>query len=247
MEPLKTLELFRPVSGAEQLSAVTRQAAIDIFGETEVDVFPQATDEEFVVDGMRIPLVRLVTAGHPLATVLRPEELEFKHVQLSSPRDLHGSFGWAARRLIARAERIAFPVKRDGAEHIKWRTSPLYSSLDRIGIEYGVADQNEVKIECTAVETPVDMGADGHELWLTLNPFAKTTQMLAEQSRMCLRGMAGHSKKHVYPVSPSPNGIHFATMPRVVSERQGKEFQKRLAKCFPLQLVLGGVQSRILE
>lgn len=243
-----SLEIYRPIDGAEEFLAKVGHFALNIYGNTEEAVVTQPVDETFEREGETIALEEVIGVGFPRAKVARPEELEVVILERKIPKQMNfiRSFHWASSRLIARAEKVALPIRKGNDKTVKYRTSGIYESLDKIGYRFGIFDQDNVDIECTGVQGDVPVAFMGASvLSLTLNPAKASSRMLVEQSNRCLEGLGIHSKKATFPASRMPISVPFATLPKDSTERQAQEFVERVTELLPLKLVMHGVQSRI--
>lgn len=247
--PFSSLEIYRPVEGAEEFIAKTTHYANEIFGIDNIAVVtsPSATQLEV---GDDTQLLDITGVGLPNASVIRPDEARIVLLERKTPRELNyaNKFRWAAGRLIANAEKIYMPVKKDSnGSVVKYRTSSLYESFDRIGHKYDEFDQNEVMIECNDIHATVDIEHTKEvPLSLTLDPALKSTRMLLEQSRLCIQSLSDHSKRAGYPVSRSPLDMQVARVPNDASERQIHEFARTIREQLPLKLVMRGIQTNLV-
>ncbi len=243
-----TLEIYRPIFGADEFLAKVGHFSLNIYGITNEAIVTQPS-EEFFEDGNRTILLEdVIGVGFPRVKVARPDELKVTILERMIPKEMNytSAFHMAARRLIARGEKVALPVKKEGEDAIKYRTSSLYESLDNIGHKYDIFDQNSVDIVCGGIQTDVSVeDTDGTVLCLAFNPAKKSTKMLIEQSQRCQRGLAENSSKSAYPAARMPISIPFATLPPDTTERQAEEFVELTSKLLPLRLVMKGIESRI--
>lgn len=243
-----SLEIYRPIEGSEEFLAKVGHFALSIYGNSEEAVVTQPVDETFERAGESVALEEVIGVGFPRAKVARPEELEVVILERKMPKEMNyiSRFHWAASRLIARAERVALPVRKGNDTTVKYRTSGIYESLDKIGYKYGIVDQDNVDLECTGVQGDFSVtDTDGSVLSLTLNPAKASSRMLVEQSKRCLIGLGINSRKSAFPASRMPISIPFATLPKDSTERQAQEFVERVTELLPVKLVMHGVQSRI--
>lgn len=249
LPPYCSLEIYRPIEGAEEFIAKTTHYANEIFGiENIAAITSPAADQSDPSENTR--LLDVTGVGLPRTTIIRPEEARVVLLDRKTPRELNyaNKFRWAAGRLIANAEKIYMPVKRDNnGLLIRYRTSSLYESFDRIGHQYDEFDQDDVPIECSDVQSSIDIeNASLVPLSLTLNPALKSTRMLIEQSRLCMHSLAVHSRRAGYPVSRAPLDLHVANVPNDASERQINEFVGRMREQLPLKLIMRGVQTNLV-
>jgi hypothetical protein len=243
-----SLEIFRPISGADEFLAKVGHFALNIFGITNEAIVTQPSEEVFEDDSRTVLLEDVIGVGFPRVKVARPDELKVTILERMIPKEMNfaGAFRLAATKLVEKGEKVALPVRKDGDETVKYRTSSLYESLDNIGHKYDIFDQNNVEIVCNGIQTDLSVeNTLGTVLSLTFNPAKKSTQMLIEQSQRCLRGLAENSTKAAYPTSRMPISIPFATLPVDSTERQAEEFLNHVSGTLPIKLVMGGIESQI--
>lgn len=247
-----SLEIYRPVTGDDDFLARANHLALKVFGFEQTAVVAEFIEHDDDIDAFesQIKTKELRNIGFPRATVKKSDELELVLLERKVPRELNyaSSFRNAAGKLIRMAEKVTSTTTKNGVATEKYRTSPLYESLDSIGIRFDILDQEEVPIEIDGIHTDVEATKSNNlPLYLSLNPAKKSTRMLLEQSQFCMRSLAAHNKRAAYPASRTPLDIHFIDIPKDASERQINTFVHDVRSLLPRKLIMRGVMSRITQ
>lgn len=244
-----SLLIFRRVSGAEEFLAQAAFWGDKIFGQDTVGLVEVDSDD--TVEDYGFDTKQLVEVGLPRVKLVDPDEMILHIFERGAPKELNlgGRMRFAVRKTITSVEKVYRPVSREsptGSE--KFRTSSIFETTDRIGLQYDVYDQQDVRLLCSGVTAPIGYDSNAFNLSLLLHPALNTTRMLVEHARTYLSGVGDHSKKVVYPASTTMLHIPFATLPSDTTERQGHDYIEKLSEVArTLVLRASGVETKVVD
>lgn len=253
-EDFTYLEIYRPVlEGMEKFADKARFHGREIFG-TRLSTAVTQPDLAENPDGALEPMWSTKGLESPRLTVYGADHLGLPLVERRAiPRMKYGAmFSHATRRLIRNSAEIdyeAIPHSDDDINpHLEQpRRTSLASVFRRIGLEYGIKDQQHLEVPLYAVDIPVDPPLEhlGLEVQLVPDPKSKVTQMLVRQAGVCIRGLSNHSKKVTNPWTPSSLRIPFARMPHDATPKEVTDFIMAMEGHLAIRVMLGGFKDRV--
>ncbi len=236
-ERLTTFEISRPIIGGFQGFLDKAQlCSNEVFG-TEATTFVEApgshpdTKRLIGVQSSRTSISDSRSARLILFERYAPEKMR-----------LHGSFRNAVDELEQNADPF-FEYVGMSSPSQKPPNRGLEATLRRIGLRYDIPDQDSFRVRLDGVIQKSGLPGKNLSLEFALTPAVEdeATAMLFEQSEVCIRALAHHGRKSVYPTSGSSINVPFAEIPADTEPGQRAEFLEVVKGYLPIAVVLGSL------
>lgn len=257
-EDLAYVEIYRPVeSGLESFIAGVRREAEPIFG-YEVPAFSETPKIEGEGEAAE-PVMEIEPVQEPRLDVYQNGNVRLPMVDLRAVPQARVKFSNAVRRLLNNpGEGVADPRGQQPVtteqQEKKNKTSPVGQSslgdlFEKIGMKYGVEDQQHLDLALNWFDEPIDpfLSHLGVELVLLPDPSSDVTLMLKEQVEACMRGFGRKSSEIVNPYTPLGLTVPILRRPKNSSPNQIGDLHDIIKSRLkvPLRVVLGGFKDRV--
>ncbi len=250
-ETFSKLEIFREVKGAEDFLSTVSILGRKTLGSLEtgkVIPVPHAQYEEDEDDGIRFRDV--FPLSKRLVKTIPEKDLRVTLLDRRMPTSMNPNFSQVSKQLFSAYPKVFNPLINDDEmdDDSDLSSLPLPLAFDQIGFKYDVLDQESVELEASSLQLLPDIDyQDELLLCLGLNPIAKSTRMLVQQTNECITRLfrIPKGKRLVYPYSPSPLNIPIATLPANADHEKYTEFISEVDKLLPVKLIMGGIRTQI--
>jgi hypothetical protein len=154
---------------------------------------------------------------------------------------LHKSFRNALDRLETDADPYYEYIDATTSRHKPDKS--IEATMRRIGLRYDEPNQDKLRVSIDGLVTRnvTVLNSTHEELALIPSAESKVTAMLAEQANVCIRGLAYHGRKSVYPYTPAILSMPFAKIPRDITPDQRSEFIQSIKNYLPIVVQLGSL------
>ncbi|CAN5711309.1 hypothetical protein BH23PAT2_BH23PAT2_05250 [soil metagenome] len=242
-ENFTSIEISRPVvDGTKKFLDKIARMGDQIFGN---DVSTLIQDGDIDDEGFQ----KMIGVGSARLRLYQSGQLRFLMFERRATPQMHlqGSFRNALSKLEAQADPF-FEHSNPVQGYQDETDRGLEATLRRIGYSHDIPQQGDITIKCDGLAIKTDGILDprnGSELALLPAVDDKVTTMFVEQTGLCVRALAHHGRKSVYPMSPEFLHIPFGRLPRETEDVERSHFIQGVKALLPLTVTLGGINTQI--